>query len=171
MQPVLQAAILYVRSLIMSDIKLSKDNVINFFDEKDSNGQVSKFIRKLDSADNWAADFSDTKDCFELINEVEDVFAQYGDALHINPDTVLYILANITTSRCLYLIDEISVKYPLLFESLAKRIDIYQKNDSLLETMPPDVVKQRFDVVERARLLNVIYNTDVYQRIFKLIER
>lgn len=155
----------------MTGIKLSKENVINFFDVKDSDGKVSKFIRKLDSADNWAADFSDTTECFELIKEVEDIFAQYGDALHINPDTVLYILANITTSRCLYLIDEISIKHPMLFESLAGKIDEFQNLTSSVETLPPDVVKQRFDVVERARLLDAIYNTDVYKRIFKILSR
>lgn len=155
----------------MTQIELSKEKVIKFFEAKDEEGKISTFIRKLDTTDNWAADYDNAEHCNDLIDDIEGLFEKYGNVLHSYPDSVLYVLSNIVSSRCLYLIDLISENYPLLFDAIARKIDEYEFENDLKENKPPNIVKQRFDVVERAKLLNAIYNSEVYARIFKVLKR
>jgi len=154
-----------------SNVDLSRSYISKFFLDRSLDGKIQHFIDKLDSADVWTVDFEKNSSDLSVIAEIEDLFNLYGKGLHIEVDKVLFILSSITTSRCLYLVNEISEKYPQLLDALELKIaeltQAYFQGDNL----PPDIIKQRFDVMDRARLLDVIYSEPVYQRIFRLLLR
>lgn len=150
-------------------IDLRRESVNDFLISSEKQKSILDFIKKLDSSDEWTIDFQDDEESQEVIREMELVFSDYGHVLHLHPEKIIYFISNLTTSRCLFIIKVIGDRFPELLKSIESSLLRHTRENESDVCSPADIVVQRFDVVDRARLLQTIYSVEVYQRITKLL--
>lgn len=131
-------------------------------------GRLLTFLLALDRLDRWAVDFGEgvTGDAFdvqlfllELGALVESSFA----VLHRVPREFSEVLGHLTTTRCLYLVRELSRRNPLFLDSLTAALSMPNRDANL------SAIRRRFEAFERAQLLGEIFSEERLQRIVRVM--
>ncbi|MEA9392205.1 hypothetical protein SJI19_16900 [Acerihabitans sp. TG2] len=160
-----------------SDVKslnLSTENINDFFFDQGVYDALKRYIDKLDSVDRWAFDFGvgDNEAVSAAIADIEKIFSQHSELLHLFPKKVFYVLSNIKTSRCLYLINYLCSVNPLFLEMLEKFLyeGFSEDSESAIST-DSHIISQRLQVVDRTKLLEKVFSKSRYEYINRLMRR
>jgi hypothetical protein len=122
----------------------------------------------LDRLDRWAVDFGEgvTGDTFDVqlfLLELGALVESSFTMLHRVPREFSEILAHLTTTRCLYLVRELSRRNPLFLDSLTAALSVPNGDVNLC------AIRRRFEAFERAQLLGEIFCEERLQRIVSVM--
>lgn len=151
---------------------LSLANVRDYFIDDNVSQPLRRFVEKLDSVDHWTFDFSEDSEAVKAaIADIEVVFNRYCNVFHLFPEKVIFILANITSSRCFYLIEYLCSVNPSFANELEKILSLSQrKHESEDDISARDVLLQRLQVIERTKLLEKVYSKARYESIIRIMK-
>lgn len=156
----------------VNNFDLSLANVREYFNDENVSQSLKRFLEKLDSVDHWTFDFSDDSEAIKsAIADIEDVFNRYCNVFHLFPEKVIFILANITSSRSFYLIEHLCSLNPSFASELEKILSLSQRTqESDGDVSGRDIVLQRLQVIERTKLLEKVYSKKRYESIIRIMK-
>ncbi|MDB6011082.1 MAG: hypothetical protein JWL65_3332 [Gammaproteobacteria bacterium] len=131
-------------------------------------GRLLTFLLALDRLDRWTVDFGegDTRDVFDVqlfLLELGALVECSSEVLHRMPRELSEVLAHLTTTRCLYLVRELSRRNPLFLDSLTTLLSAPNADTNL------SAIKRRFEAFDRAQLLGEIFSEERLQRILTVM--
>jgi hypothetical protein len=131
-------------------------------------GRLLAFLLALDRVDRWAVDFDETatKGSFDaqlqlFMAELAALVESSASELHRVPLELAEVLSHLTTTRCLYLLRQLSKCNLSIFDSLMATQGATEANAT--------TIRRRLEVIERARLLAQIFSGERLQRILTVM--
>jgi hypothetical protein len=149
-------------------LDLRAHTVYESFATAADSGRLLTFLLALDRLDRWAVDFGEgvTGDGFDVqlfLLELGALVASSSDVLHRVPREFSEVLAHLTTTRCLYVVRELSRRNPLFLDSLATVLSATGGDANL------GAIRRRFEAFDRAQLLGEIFCEERLQRILTIM--
>jgi hypothetical protein len=148
---------------------LTAQRVAQHFAAIGRRGQLLTFLLALDRLDRWTVDFAEMQspERFDLqlfLHELSGVVHGSFSVLHRVPREFSEVLAHLTTTRCLYLIQHIAQRNPQFLDSLTFLLAAEAGSDPNLAA-----IRRRFEAFSRARLLGQIFSGPRLERIVSIM--
>lgn len=154
----------------IDQLDLTAHGVLGHFAKSSRNVQLVNYLMAMDRVDRWAVDFDEDApgQQFEiqlLVQEVQAFVEAYARVLHRVPQPFAELLANLTSSRCMYLVRYVEQRNPAFTGALA----------SLLGGAPSQSVdlaafQRRLDAFSKTHLLGEIFATQRLREISQIME-
>lgn len=146
-------------------IDLTSHGVLSHFAQSSRNVALLNFLMALDRQDQWTVDFDENQSPRSMeiqlyIQELQGFIEHYTPVLHRVPEALIDVLAQVTTSRCMYLIHYLSERNERFFESLVVALERQIHTSS-----SAGIVKRRLDAFKGAELLGEIFSEKRLKRI------
>ena len=154
----------------IDDLDLSAYGVLRHFAAGARRARLLNFLSAMDQADHWAVDFADgpAAPSFDLqlyLQDLADCVKTSAAVLHQVPGEFAALLAQLTSTRCLYLIRYVAQHNGQFLDTLAALIEAAGDDQPQLA-----VIRQRFETFSRAQLLGEIFSAQRLHRIASIME-
>lgn len=151
-------------------INLTSHGVLSYFAQNSRNVALLNFLLALDRYDRWTVDFDENQSSRSLeiqlyIQSLQEFVERHVHVLHRTPEAFIDILSQVTTSRCMYLIQYAAERNAHFFECLISAIEV-QSNVSSNAA----IVKRRLEAFRGAQLLGEIFSEKRLKRITSIME-
>ncbi|MBH3383309.1 type IV secretion protein IcmW [Pseudomonas juntendi] len=154
----------------IEQLDLTAHGVLGHFAKSSRNAALVKFLISMDRLDRWAVDFDEdaSGQQFEiqlLVQELQAFIEAYAGVLHHVPQRFAELLAQLTSSRCMYLVRYVAqhndaftgALTPLLAGDLAQPADF-------------TAFRRRLDAFSKAHLLSEIFCAERLREISQIME-
>ncbi len=150
-------------------LDLSSHGVLGHFARSTRNPRLLTFLMALDRVDRWAVDFDEAESPSSIeiqmfLRDLERFVESSLPVLHRVPTEFGDMLAHLTSSRCLYLVQKVSEHGEGFFDALSLLLQGEDGASAGIST-----VKRRLDAFSRAKLLGEIFSHGRLTRIMKIM--
>ena len=134
------------------------------------NDQIIQFVLSLDEIDHWALDHDSlgqrsNHDSQLLLNHIENLVSKYAEVFDQTPSDVIRLLAHLTTSRCVYLLNHMAARNDHLMtaiDSVGPELD----EDFGIDWM---TLQRRRQALSRALLLEDVFSSNRLGEIVSIL--
>ena len=151
-------------------LDLTSHGVLGHFAKSSHNVQLLNFLMALDRVDRWAVDYAEDTSAqpFELqllMQEVQAFVETYALVLHRVPQPFAELLAQLTSSRCMYLVQYLAQRNEAFTGSLGALL-----GDAAVQSADLSVLRSRLDVFSKAHLLSEVFSGQRLREISQIME-